>query len=480
VTNVDDDFQNMINSYEEEKAKAESKKSEQKPPQSNKIVKVKFEAENFAVNQYGKLKVNSLKNIRIAIENDNILKNQFVFNSFTQEIEIRTPFKLKGVEIDNDGLKEVYITAILEHFEEKYDVLFDSRLLVNVINKIAYENKYNPVQDFMEDCYKNWDKVQRARSLFPDYLGAKESDLTERITKLFFVGAVSKVYRPYDKFDFVLDLVGGQGSGKTTFLTKMGQGWYTDSMKNFDDKDQLVMMLRALIVNDDEMAISNKIPFADLKKFITQTVLSFRAPYGTKVENYAKNFVIARTTNHEEYQKDRTGARRFLPVHCSKELQKYHPVSDLDDATVRQVWGEMVHYYKEGFSFKLSEEEEKQLNLERSDYEYFDEQEELLEQYLEIPIPTDFYKVQGNNTRMHERRAYIGFILQSGETPKHEFRGEIKPREFVTATYFYWEAMGIETGKGTAKIVSKFKNSMNNKNSWQKTTRMGKRGYKRK
>ncbi|MDP0947189.1 hypothetical protein, partial [Klebsiella pneumoniae] len=91
-------------------------------------------------------------------------------------------------------------------------------------------------------------------------------------------------------------------------------------------------------------------------------------------------------------------------------LQKYHPVSDLDDATVRQVWGEMVHYYKEGFSFKLSEEEEKQLNLERSDYEYFDEQEELLEQYLEIPIPTDFYKVQGNNTRMHERRAYIGFI----------------------------------------------------------------------
>ena len=51
-----------------------------------------------------------------------------------------------------------------------------------------------------------------------------------------------------------------QGSGKTTFLTKMGQGWYTDSMKNFDDKDQLVMMLRALIVNDDEMAISNKYP----------------------------------------------------------------------------------------------------------------------------------------------------------------------------------------------------------------------------
>ena len=50
MTNVDDDFQTMIDSYEEEKAKAYNKKQEIKPPQSDKIVKVKFEAENFAVN----------------------------------------------------------------------------------------------------------------------------------------------------------------------------------------------------------------------------------------------------------------------------------------------------------------------------------------------------------------------------------------------------------------------------------------------
>ncbi|MFQ6324196.1 VapE domain-containing protein [Lactococcus garvieae] len=479
MTEVDDDFQSMIDSYEDEKAKAESKKVVEKLPHAGKVIEGKFETSNFATNQYGKPKSKSIKNIKIAIEADPILKDKFIFNEFTQEIEIKSAFKLNNVDIQDDGLKDVYVTTILEHFEEKYEVLFDSRLLVNVINKIAYENKYNPVKTFMEECYKSWDKKKRARNLFPNYLGAKESDLTERITKLFFVGAVSKVYNPYNKFDFVLDLVGGQGCGKTTFLEKMGGSWYTDSMKSFDEKDELVKMLRALIVNDDEMSISNKMPFADLKKFITQTVLSFRAPYGTKVEKYAKNFVLARTTNIEEYQKDRTGARRFLPVYCSKELQKYHPVSDLDDATVCQIWGEMVHYYKQGFSFKLSEEEEKQLNLERSEYEYFDEQEELLEQYLEIPIPEDFYKVQGNSTRMHERRAYIGFILQSGETPEHEFKGKIKPREFVTAPYFYWEAMGIETGKGTAKIVSKFKHSMNNKAAWEKVVRKGKRGYKR-
>ncbi len=224
MTNIDEDFKNMIDSYEEEKAKADSKNQNKELPHDNKVVQVKFEVENFAVNQYGKPKTKSIKNIRIAIENDSILKDKFIFNEFTQEIEMKSDFRLNGVDIHNDGLKEVYITAILEHFEEKYEVLFDNRLLVNVINKIAYENKYNPVQDFMEDCYKNWDKVKRARSLFPDYLGAKESDLTERMTKLFFVGAVSKVYHPYDKFDFVLDLVGGQGSGRRPFLLKWGKG----------------------------------------------------------------------------------------------------------------------------------------------------------------------------------------------------------------------------------------------------------------
>ncbi|MQW23267.1 MULTISPECIES: VapE domain-containing protein [unclassified Lactococcus] len=450
-----------------------------KPDDKAKVIKPKFEEGLFINNQYGKPKAKSIRNIRVAIEHDPILKDKFVFNDFTQEIEIKEPFELKNVKVRNDGLKDVYITAILEHFEEKYDVLFDNLLLVKVINKIAYANKYNPVKDYMEQCYKDWDKTKRVRNLLPDYLGAKESDLTEKMTKIFFVGAVAKVYNPYSKFDLVLDLVGGQGSGKTTFLTKVACDWYTDSFKNFEEKDELAKMLKALIVNDDEMAVSNKTSFADLKKFITQTEVSFRRPYGTSVEKYAKNFVIARTTNQEEYQKDRTGARRFLPIHCSKNLQKYHPVSDLTQEIVNQFWGEIVHYYKEGFKPVLSQQDEKMLNEERTGFEYLDEQEELLEQYLEIPIPTDFYRTFNNRTGKDYRRDYIGFILETGQVPEHEFRGEAKPREFVTASYFYWEAMGIETGRGSSKIVAKFKNSMNNKAEWVKVTQKGKRGYKR-
>ena len=37
---------------------------------------------------------------------------------------------------------------------------------------------------------------------------------------MWLVGAVAKVYEPFTKFDYVLDLVGGQGVGKTSLLQK--------------------------------------------------------------------------------------------------------------------------------------------------------------------------------------------------------------------------------------------------------------------
>ncbi len=51
------------------------------------------------------------------------------------------------------------------------------------------------------------------------------------------------------KFDYVLDLIGGQGAGKTTLLKKVSNGWYTDQFTDFENKDNYSNMLRALIIN---------------------------------------------------------------------------------------------------------------------------------------------------------------------------------------------------------------------------------------
>jgi len=60
-----------------------------------------------------------------------------------------------------------------------------------------------------------------------------------------------------------------------------------------------------------------------------------------RTEEFAKNFVLARTTNQKEYLKDKTGERRFLPVLANMEKQKKHPM-EIEPETIEQIWGEAV------------------------------------------------------------------------------------------------------------------------------------------
>ena len=148
-------------------------------------------------------------------------------------------------------------------------------------------------------------------------------------------------------------------------------------------------MLKSLIVNDDEMVASNRMSFAETKAFISKTSLRFRKPYMKRTEEFAKNFVLARTTNQKEYLKDKTGERRFLPVMVNAENQKKHPM-EIEPETIKQIWGEAVTILKNGASLMFDEETEKELNVYRERFMYRDEVEQQVLEYLDMPIPSDW------------------------------------------------------------------------------------------
>ncbi len=89
--------------------------------------------------------------------------------------------------------------------------------------------------------------------------------------------------------------------------------------------------------------------------------LEFRKSYGHNSELYDKNFVLARTTNELTYLKDKTGERRFLPILVNKDNQIKHPVTDLKQDEVIQLWGEFTNYYFDGFDFGLTDYQNKLL-----------------------------------------------------------------------------------------------------------------------
>jgi len=343
----------------------------------------------FQLTKDNSIKVNSSYNVLLALKHDHQLNTSLRYNEFNEDSEIVKPINLGGTKYEVGELPSDFESVLAVYFEQELDVVFTGVALRNGLDVFFSQKKYNPVKEYMEDCLKNWDGKSRINTLFSKYLGSEKTELIENISLIFLVAAVKKVYEPDFKFDYVLDLVGGQGIGKTSILQKLGGPWYTDSITDFQNKDNFELMIRSLIVNDDEMVASKKIGFAELKSFITKTNLRFRKAYARRAQEYPKKFVIARTTNEVAYLRDKTGERRFLPVMVGVEKQEQHPM-EMTEELVKQIWGEAMTLYQGGYPTTFSKEEEAELEIYREQFMYIDEIENLLDEYLDMKVPSDW------------------------------------------------------------------------------------------
>ena len=340
-------------------------------------------------NSNGTLKVNSPVNVLNAFRADDQLNIALKHNEFSQEHELTQDIQLGNTTLKKGELPSNFESVVKVYFENVIGAAFTSQAMLDGMETFLSERSYNPVKEYMENARDKWDKRQRINQMLQVYLGADDKELISKIATMWLVGAVAKVYDPYVKFDYVLDLVGGQGVGKTSFLQKIGGQWYTDAVTDFANKDNYDIMLKHLIVNDDEMVASDRMSFSETKSFISKTSLRFRKPYMRRTQEFAKNFVLARTSNHIEYLKDKTGERRFLPVLANNNQQKKHPMN-MTPETVEQIWGEAVTIYEKGFDLMFDDETEKELHEYREQFMFRDEIEIQVLQYLEMPVPQNW------------------------------------------------------------------------------------------
>lgn len=333
----------------------------------------------FELTNSNTLKANSVKNAVLILNGDKNLQGLFKFNEFTQEVDVVRNGELKTMlgtlKIEKGQFTDQVTNSIELYIESSKDytgVAFKNSLLDQAIQNVAYMNLYNPVIDYMNHAYAHWDKKRRLDKFFPEFLGAEDTETTRLITRLFFMGVVAKIYKPETKFDFVLDIVGGQGVGKTSLLQNIAPlGLYTDQFNSFTNKDDFAVMKNAVIVNDDEMTASNAAKFEEVKKFITMQVFEYRKAYARKAEKFKKKFVMARTTNEVRHLKDRSGDRRFISIYANKKRQQKNPVTDLTPEYVEQLWGEAVYLYKIAKDpFLLTPHQEELLKENREQFRY--------------------------------------------------------------------------------------------------------------
>jgi predicted P-loop ATPase len=408
------------------------------------------------LNDKGGIKSNSPNNVLLSFKADDQLSIYLKHNEFSQEHELTKDFRIGNTFFKKGELPSNFDSVVKVYFESVLGVAFSNQAMLDGMETFFSERSYNPVMEYMERAASNWDGRKRINQMLQVYLGAEDIDLVSKIAEMWLVGAVAKVYEPYAKFDYVLDLVGGQGVGKTSLLQKLGGEWYTDAVTDFANKDNYDIMLKALIVNDDEMVASNRMSFAETKAFISKTSLRFRKPYMKRTEEFAKNFVLARTTNQKEYLKDKTGERRFLSVMADTSRQKKHPMK-IEPETVEQIWGEAVTIYKAGADLMFDKETEERLEIYREKFMYRDEVELQVLEYLEMPIPDNW-----SSWSIQQQHQYTSKYFDNSS----EFEAGTKKLEKVSTREMMYNL--FMRNSNDKKLSTKINMIMDNHPGWEK------------
>ena len=422
----------------------------------------------------------TLDNLKKILSGDSKLKGVIQYNTFTYEIDMTKPTKLNGRTLGGT-IDDLIIREIRVYIATKYKMDYKKGDIADILEVVAGEHSYNPLKDYLESCENEYKELVNQRDPFDilrHYLNIKDDEYNRIIMDLFFRGAVSKVFDPTIKFDFVLDLTGRQGVGKTQFFEGLFTHKYFTTVETFTDKDDKARMVRNWCVFDDEMVASKKASFSELKKFITETKLEFRPPYASSDRRLPKSFIIVRATNDHDYLNDLTGERRFLVAEVQKDTAyKGRKWTEKDR---RHFWGAMVLAWRSNQVLNMTDEHEKLVNDVRSRYKFVDETLEDLERYLDIPYPKRIYQFPvTDRTRyyyIHDMMNEGYFRNSRGETVELDTAtyGELVDRDKMTINLFFQEV--YLTDKVPPKDKAKVKKFMQNRDGWEhrRSTRFGK------
>ena len=422
----------------------------------------KARGDGFAVN---------LDNLKKILNGDSKLKGAIQYNVFTYEIDVTRPMKLNG-RILSGAIDDLIIREIRAYIATKYKMDYKKPDIADILEVVAGEHSYNPLKDYLESCESEYKELVNQRDPFDilrHYLNIKDDEYNRIIMDLFFRGAVAKVFDPTIKFDFVLDLTGRQGVGKTQFFEGLFTHKYFTTVETFTDKDDKARMVRNWCVFDDEMVASKKASFSELKKFITETKLEFRPPYASSDRRLPKSFIIVRATNDHDYLNDLTGERRFLVAEVHKDTAyKGRKWTEKDR---RAFWGAMVVAWRANRVLNLTDEQEKLVNEVRSRYKFVDEIFEDVEKYLNTPYPRNMYQFPATDKT---RYYYIHDMMNHGyhmgangvEIPLDtEKYGELVERDKLAVNIFFSEV--YLNNSPNPKDKNKIKKFMQNKEGWE-------------
>jgi hypothetical protein len=259
--------------------------------------------------------------------------------------------------IDKRAITPEAISGLREQCELKLrnrkgePIQFAIENLQAAVLQVAHERPYHPVKDYLSGLA--WDGMPRL-DLLPEVLGAVVSPLNRAMLRKFMISAVARALNPGCKVDTALILVGPQGLKKSSFFRALAGTWFSDTPMNVGDKDSLLTLRAAWIIEWAELeSMQRAARMQTVKAFLSSSEDLFRAPYERTTRRYPRSCVIVGSTNDEQFLTDPTGGRRYWVVPVSRRVDVTAVEADRD-----QLWSEAVHAYRAGELWYLTDAEE--------------------------------------------------------------------------------------------------------------------------
>lgn len=183
-----------------------------------------------------------------------------------------------------------------------------------------YIKNYNPIEEYLFQCYDKWDGKDHIRALARTVPTANPHWADWFYT--WFLGMVDQwrgySHRQYGNSVAPL-LISKQGYNKSTFCRRLLppelQWGYSDNLILSEKHQVYQAMAQFMVINLDEFnQISPQVQQGFLKNLIQLPTLKYKPPYGSHVMEFPRLASFIATSNMKDILSDPSGNRRFIGV----------------------------------------------------------------------------------------------------------------------------------------------------------------------
>ena len=337
----------------------------------------------------------TMANITLILESDPKFKGKIFLDEFANRGMVQLPLPWeKGDE--TRMWSDVDDAQLALRLEKEYGITGRDKI-ENALKVVAFNNRRNAVKEYILGL--EWDGKERIGSLLHDYLGAEQNIYTEEIMKKSLSAAIARAFSSKGvKYDTMIVFSGPQGIGKSTFLSKLGREWFSDSLYSFEGKEAAELIQGTLINEVGELSALTKSETETVKQFLSKTHDIYREAYGKRTNKYPRRCVFFGSTNSESFLKDATGSRRFWPVRVGEIPPTKDIFKDLD-VEIDQIWAEAHFYFVLGEELILSDEAQAIAEEMQELYKDEDPKEGMITEFLNRKIPKNWYDLEPRDQR---------------------------------------------------------------------------------